>query len=71
MPFTVTCTPCAPGDRRLERVGGAETVVVVPVEVEMAVGKRRDDAADELADLRRRQQAERVGQHDALSPASR
>ena len=53
------------GDRRFERVGRAEAVVVVAVKVEMPIGKRRDDTADQLAHLRRREQAERVGQHDA------
>ena len=45
------------GDRRFERVGGAETVVVVAVKIEMAVRKLRDDAPDELAHLQRRQHA--------------
>ena len=55
-----------PGDGRLERVGSPETVVVVAVEVEMAARKLFDDASDELAHLQRRQQSQRIGQHDAL-----
>ena len=53
------------GDRGLEGVGGAEAVVVVPVIIEVAIGKLRDDARDEITNLRRRQQPERIGQHDA------
>ena len=51
---------------RFERVRRAEPVVVVAVKIEMRIRKPADDAPDELAHLQRRQQSERVGQHDAL-----
>jgi hypothetical protein len=53
-------------DGGLERIGGAQAVIVVPVKIEVASGKFLDDSSNELAHLRGRQQPQRIRQHDAF-----